>query len=182
MLFRSEESGVLELPLHIQDTALFYPDRMNLDEKEAMETVEDLVRTVERTGGVLTVNWHHRSLAPERLWEDFYLALLDRLRKNSPWFTKAIDAVRWFEKRRSVVFGPARTAPESLNLELTVEGDGTVPDLLLQVHLPETREERNSFRLPAGGGRCIDIPISGNGSIALSLKSTDFAKEQSGNL
>jgi len=173
---------LLELPLHIQDTALFYPDRMNLDEKQAMEMVEDLVRTVERTGGVLTVNWHHRSLAPERLWEGFYLALLDRLRKSGPWFATAIDAVRWFGKRRSVVFGPARTEPESLKLELTVEGDGTVPDLLLQVHLPETRKEKNSFRLPAGGGRRIDIPISGNGSIAISLKSPDLTKKQSGNL
>jgi hypothetical protein len=161
---------LFELPLHIQDTALFYPDRMNLDEKEAMETVEDLVRTVARTGGVLTVNWHHRSLAPERLWGDFYTAFLGRLRTGAPWFATALEAVRWFEKRRSATFGTVRRSPESLNLHLSVGGDGTVPGLLLRIRIPGE----------AGGGRrCVDIPLSGNGNIVLSLKTAESTRKQS---
>jgi len=38
-------------------------------------------RSGERQGGVLTVNWHDRSIAPERLWDDFYLDLLDDLKR-----------------------------------------------------------------------------------------------------
>ncbi len=60
-------ASLLELPLNIQDTALFYPDRMNLSEPEAETLCERLMENSRRYGGALTVLWHDRSLAPERL-------------------------------------------------------------------------------------------------------------------
>ena len=61
---------MLELPLHIMDTALFYPSYMNLSSKQAEKAIDPLIENVARFGGALTINWHDRSLAPERLWDD----------------------------------------------------------------------------------------------------------------
>ena len=77
---------MLELPLHIMDTALFYPSYMNLANDQARGAVLPLIENVTRFGGVLTINWHDRSLGPERLWGDAYLALLGDLRARTPWF------------------------------------------------------------------------------------------------
>ena len=59
---------LLELPLHIMDTALFYPSYMNLSDEQAGAAMLPLIENVTRFGGVLTINWHDRSLGPERLW------------------------------------------------------------------------------------------------------------------
>lgn len=130
-------NGVMELPLHIMDTALFYPDRMNLDQDEAWEQVERIAAQQDRFGGVLTVNWHFRSLAPERFWGDFYQKLLSAFKRRSPWFATAAQTVSWFNKRRAVDF-------EKIHLEEgawhagsgSATADGT-PSLVLRIHRPD---------------------------------------------
>src|SRR5437016_6123821 len=59
--------NLMELPLHIMDTALFYPSYMNLSENQAAAAMLPLIENAVRFGGVLAVNWHDRSLGPERL-------------------------------------------------------------------------------------------------------------------
>ena len=39
-----------------------------------------------RFGGTLTINWHDRSLAPERLWGEFYSDLIQDLKNRGAWF------------------------------------------------------------------------------------------------
>ena len=77
---------LLEVPLHAQDTALFLPRRLNLSESAAWETCARLRDHVRSHGGVLTITWHDRSLAPERLWDSFYRRLLEGLRADGAWF------------------------------------------------------------------------------------------------
>src|SRR5439155_12599233 len=98
-----ELERMLELPMHIMDTALFFPGYMNLSPKDARDVVGGLVKNATRFGGVLTVNWHDRSIAPERLWDESYIELLEDLKTKEPWFSTATDAVSWFKKRRSAV-------------------------------------------------------------------------------
>ena len=108
-----KHSGVdhlLELPLHIMDTALFYPSYMNLTNDQAKAAMLSLIENVTRFGGVLTINWHDRSLGPERLWGDAYLDLLDDLRAPAPWFATALQTVSWFRMRRAASF--ARTSQD----------------------------------------------------------------------
>jgi hypothetical protein len=100
----AEVDHLLELPLHIMDTALFYPSYMNLPNDRARAAMLALIENVTRSGGVLTINWHDRSLGPERLWGDAYLALLRDLRARRPWFATASQAVSWFRKRRAASF------------------------------------------------------------------------------
>ena len=80
---------LLELPLHIMDTALFYRSYMNLSDEQAHAAILRLIENATKFGGVLTMNWHDRSLGPERLWGDPYLALLGDLRARTPWFATA---------------------------------------------------------------------------------------------
>jgi hypothetical protein len=51
------------------DTALFYPDYLNLTFEEADRRIGDIVNYARQFGGAVTFNWHDRSIAPERLWE-----------------------------------------------------------------------------------------------------------------
>src|SRR5262249_55954283 len=58
-----------------------------------------------RFGGTVVVNWHCRSLAPERLWGAFYRNLLKDIESDDRvWFTTAAQAVDWFRWRRSIQF------------------------------------------------------------------------------
>src|ERR1051325_9075833 len=61
---------LLELPLHIMDTALFYSGYMNLSDDQANAAMRPLIENANRFGGVLTTNWHDRSLGPERRSEE----------------------------------------------------------------------------------------------------------------
>ena len=97
--------ALLELPLSIMDSALFFSGRMNLSRTEAMNVCRQILSTASCYGGALVINWHCRSIAPERLWGPFYAQLLDELRhRHRVWFTTAARAVAWFRWRRSIRF------------------------------------------------------------------------------
>ena len=98
---------LLELPLHVMDTALFYPSLPESAPAQAEETVRPLIANAARFGGVLTVNWHDRSVAPERLWDTAYVRLLEQLRSSGACFLTAARTVAWFRRRRAAVFEQA---------------------------------------------------------------------------
>ena len=95
---------LLELPMHVMDTALFYPSYLNLSPKQAEEKIRPLIADAVHFGGALTVNWHDRSLAPERLWDGTYRWLLAEFKTQGAWFATAAQAVAWFQKRRAATF------------------------------------------------------------------------------
>lgn len=101
--------ALLELPLAVMDTAMFYPDRMGLDRPSAFERCRAIVDDASRFGGALVVNWHDRSLAPERQWHQAYDRLLDELQTRPVWFATAGAVAEWFRWRRSInlTAGPA---------------------------------------------------------------------------
>jgi hypothetical protein len=133
---------LLELPMQIMDTALFYPTYLNLTEREARERLSPVFDDAVRYGGALTVNWHDRSIAPERLWGDFYVGLLNELTARGAWFSTAEQAVSWFRRRRSSVF--ERVDCEDKRLRVSVvdghSGDDC-PGLRLRFHRPRTLSE-----------------------------------------
>ena len=95
---------LLELPLHIMDTALFYPAYLHLSPKDAEVRINRVIDTAVQYGGCVTVNWHDRSIAPERLWTETYVNLVNELSQKGAWFATAAQAVAWFRMRRSVMF------------------------------------------------------------------------------
>lgn len=137
-----EVDRLLELPMHVMDTALFYPAYMELSQAQATEILERLADNVGRLGGCMTVNWHDRSLSPERLWYACYRDLVEDLKSRGTWFATAGQAISWFQKRRSVVFEIDGTEPNTVHAKITDFYGDTVPGLRLRTYNPrESHEE-----------------------------------------
>jgi hypothetical protein len=116
-------TNLLELPLHIQDTALLSNSRKT----DAWRVCDAILRNASKHGGVLTLLWHTRSLAPERQWGGFYQRLLERL-KGRVWYGSAGEVVEWFRKRRAFSFTDLTRNYKSETCE--------TPGLLLRFHDP----------------------------------------------
>jgi hypothetical protein len=95
---------LLELPLHIQDGALFNSERLDVSERQAWKLCSGLIRHARAHGGVLTLLWHDRSHGPERFWGEFYARLVGELKTLDVWFGRAEEVVDWYRARRAVVF------------------------------------------------------------------------------
>ena len=125
--------NLLELPLSIMDTALFYRGQMDLTSEDALERCSRIVGNARRFGGTIVINWHDRSLAPERLWGRPYQALVEEIgRGDRVWFATASEAVAWFRWRRSIQFN---REPGSNAVTLVASGGRPdVPAAIVHVH------------------------------------------------
>lgn len=159
----AEVEYLLELPLHIMDTALFYPSYMNLPNNRAGGAMLPLIENVTRFGGVLTINWHDRSLGPERLWADAYVTLLSDLRARTPWFATALQTVSWFRKRRAASF--LRITQDGGSVRVRTAIDPTAIDLpRLTLRLYNSRS--SSHKLGSKGSALFeDFTIDGSDEV-----------------
>src|SRR5262249_2868507 len=114
---------LLELPLHIQDAALFHSGRFAATGNHAWTMCQAIVQNAVNYGGALTVLWHTRSLSPERQWSDFYTQLLNDLKARRVWFTTAGEAVNWFRSRRGLSFRSAEISSDRLQVALDISPD-----------------------------------------------------------
>jgi hypothetical protein len=144
-------SHLLELPLHLQDTSLFYPRRMSLRPPEAWSLAESLVEHARTWGGVLSVSWHDRSLGPERLWGDFYAKLLTALGDSGATFLTAGEAVSLFRARRSIQLEPS---PAGKTIRLVGDTKAVTARLLVRVNRPGGRATETAFR----GDQVVELP------------------------
>jgi len=157
---------LMELPLLMMDTALFYPAYLNLDEASAESKALELLDCSEEFGGALTINWHDRSIAPERQWDGFYLKLLNELTRRRAWCPTASDAVAWFRKRRCTTF-----SAEAQNGRLKIRGQvgqsDNLPGLRLRVHKPKASGLVPGFSRPAGG--YVDLEMDNETEISTAI-------------
>lgn len=123
---------LLEMPMHIQDGALFYPGRMDLTESRAWELCEDVIGTVKCVGGVVTLLWHDRSHGPERFWGEFYARLIASLRGMNVWFASGQQVTDWFRLRRSVQFRASSGPVDSV--EITSPVAASLPAMSVRVY------------------------------------------------
>ncbi len=130
-----QASKLLELPTHIQDGALFYPARLDLNEAEARDVCNNLIDNSKSLGGVLTLIWHDRSHGPERFWGEFYVDLLKTLKDSGASFGSAASTVDWFRKRREVRFMRSESR-DAVRTRLGYEGEEIQPPLKVRVHIP----------------------------------------------
>jgi len=154
---------LLELPLNIQDTAMFYPSRMNLSESEALDLCKRLIESTSIFGGALTVNWHTRSLSPERLWGDFYISLLEYIKNKHVWFGTAEEIVTWFRKRRALRFEQVRFTENSVHVKVAGPAPDGQPPFLVRIHHPKCRSAANGTSTRTYS----DIPWNGETSLNL---------------
>lgn len=127
---------LLELPMHIQDGALFYSHRLDLSEDEAWTRCGQLIGNAGKFGGVLTCLWHDRSHGPERFWGDFYIRFLKRLRTLNVWFGTAGQVVAWFRSRREVRFARVKSSDGQDQVSLRSAANSISPPLTLRIYRP----------------------------------------------
>jgi hypothetical protein len=132
-------TNLLELPLHVMDTALFYPGYLDLRDEEARRLVWRLIDDVEHFGGALTINWHDRSIAPERLWGDFYRELVRELKMRRAWLPNSAQAVAWFRNRRAASIESTRVEPGVIRVRGKMHGVDNLPGLKMRVYKPRAR-------------------------------------------
>ncbi len=154
---------MLELPMHVMDTALFFPDRMNLSAMEASAVVQRMIDNAVRFGGALTINWHDRSIAPERLWGDFYCELIEKLKDECAWLPTASQAVAWFRKRRSVAFEECSSNNGVFTVKVSVGSDESVCGLRIRLHRAAAVEAADAE------GEYVDIAFNGDCELHIDL-------------
>jgi len=158
---------LLELPLVVMDTALFYPAYLNLDEAGAKDLVWRLIDHASRLGGALTINWHDRSIFPERLWDGFYIRLLDELKRRGAWMPTASDAVGWFRKRRSAVVRMVRQSASEIQLSVSLPRHDNLPGLRVRIHRPS--REGDWVSDPAGDENFREVTLNETEEISISI-------------
>ena len=131
-----QATRLLELPMHVMDTALFYPAYLGLSPRQATTVLGRLVDNAVQFGGCITINWHDRSLAAERLWYACYRDLVQDLKNRDAWFATAGQAIAWFRKRRSVVFQTDGVEANAMCARITAHHGDSVPGLRLRIHNP----------------------------------------------
>ena len=167
-VFKPLNAGhLLELPLHIMDTALFYPDRMNLTMAEGLEAIKLFSLNAVSFGGVLTMNWHHRSIAPERLWDGVYRDALRHLRSEGGKLATAGTVIEWFRKRRAAVFDRVIYKNSTVQVKFA-EKVGSLDGLVLRAHQPCRGMPAGKAGLdPTSNYR--DCPVAGQSQVTVSL-------------
>jgi hypothetical protein len=154
-VFRPLSAGrLLELPLIVQDSALFFPGRMGCSETEAFGLCDRILDWTEQLGGVSTLSWHERSLVPERQWDGTYRWLLSEVQRRGAYVAPARDVVSWFSARRSVDLQGVEVGGDRLRAIANGELQGVAPpSLMLRLHAgwPE--------HASTGGSESEDIPV-----------------------
>ena len=110
-----------------------------------------------RYGGVLAISWHDRSLVPERLWGDFYAALLKQIDSASPWFGTARDVVAWFRSRRAISFSGVQHSEQGIEINLQNVFTGAKPDFAVRL----------SWTDDCGQLRQKDVPVAGRNTVLI---------------
>jgi hypothetical protein len=158
---------LLEIPLNIQDTALFYPRRLALKDEDANQLCKRLLDNADCYGGVLTLSWHDRSLEPERLWGNFYSQLLHEIHTRNAWIGSARQIVQWFRQRRSVKFEESSVSDNMFRVKLVTDESASRPQMFLRFYIPsqsfgEKAIEKGyqTFDFLLNGQKIIEMPIN----------------------
>jgi hypothetical protein len=135
---------ILELPLHAMDTSLFYPGYLEMTADEAFPLISGLLDQATRFGGAFVMNWHDRSIAPERLWGEFYRRVVTDILRRGAWCPTMADAVRWFRKRRAARI-EVRRESGALLVKASSPGGDSLPALNLRIHPPCRPQDGRPF-------------------------------------
>lgn len=93
-----ESLDVLEIPMIVQDVALFRDGGLDLEEEQAIEYTMFLAEKVSETGGVLTLSWHASAIADDGR-RNVYENILEGLSERGAWFGSVKDIGKWWNRR-----------------------------------------------------------------------------------
>jgi hypothetical protein len=127
-----------------------------------------VLNDVERIGGTFTVNWHDRSIAPDRLWDTFYLDLVRELQRRRAWFATGSKAVAWFRKRRAAVLDTIQMDRGMMRIRGVIEEVDSLPALRIRIHKPRTRPLDEPLA-PEALGQSVDMPFKSSMELNFAL-------------
>ena len=90
-----KEIDILEIPLTIMDCTLLR-DYMRLDFEKAWDLTKQLIDTVEKYNGVITIIWHNTFMQDENL--RFYEKILKYCYDKNAWMTSGKDICNWWNE------------------------------------------------------------------------------------
>lgn len=90
-----KEIEILEVPLMIMDSTLFN-DYMRLDSNKSWELTKQLIDTVEKYNGVITILWHNTYMHDENL--KFYEKILKYCYDKNAWITSGEEICNWWNE------------------------------------------------------------------------------------
>jgi peptidoglycan/xylan/chitin deacetylase (PgdA/CDA1 family) len=92
---------LLEIPLQVQDGALFRKDNLDLAPEEALVRARELISKVEQTGGLVTLLWHPRAVEGSYSgWFWVYQELLADIAARDAWVGTVREIGGWWQQRR----------------------------------------------------------------------------------
>lgn len=163
-----QASKLLELPTHIQDGALFYPARLDLNDSEARDICNKLIDNTKSLGGVVTLIWHDRSHGPERFWGEFYVDLLRTLKDSGACFSSAAGTVDWFRKRREVRFSRSQNG-SGVRARMEYEGKEIQPPLKVRMHTQDPSVQIGEAKAESSA-QVVDLSWNGKWSGSAELE------------
>ena len=107
---RDETIDVLELPLVLQEGALFLPDALALDTSLARDVSAQLIDTVAGVGGVATILFHPHSLAGTE-YVDLFRATIEHALERGAWVAPLGEIASWWRERERALGLAAESAP-----------------------------------------------------------------------
>jgi hypothetical protein len=124
--------------LHIQDIGLlgafcWLPDGstwervpcLHLSEEEAQKRCGEIFQCAQQHGGVVTLLWHHESLAPPHQWDFCYHVLIEMALGGKAWVTPAHLACDWYCMRRNIhIYTQKKDDLTNITIELAGESAG----------------------------------------------------------
>lgn len=139
--------SLYELPLHIQDMALFgtfcwLPNGadweqapcLNLSEEQAMERCTEIFQYAQKYGGAITILWHQVSIAAPKRWGKFYRVLIKMALCENAWVTHASQVCEWYRMRRNIHIYIKRNDQLGVTIEIVGnETNTSLPGLRLRV-------------------------------------------------
>ncbi|MDB6128691.1 MAG: hypothetical protein JWM35_2587, partial [Verrucomicrobia bacterium] len=113
--------------------------------------IEELLANAGTFGGALTVNWHDRSIMPERNWDGTYRLIVRRLIEMRAWCPTIADAVAWFRKRREASVVITSSTRDGISVKGRSAQSDSLPPLTIRVYQPFEKSESEciSMRTPA---------------------------------
>ncbi|MEE9116583.1 MAG: polysaccharide deacetylase family protein [Thermoplasmata archaeon] len=133
--YRFEGSSFYELPVMVIDGQLFWHEKKST--KGAIEEVERFLNTAKNYNGILTMDWHQRTVDGYTFpgWAEAYAGSLERIKSMNVFVATGEELLDWWKRRESVVFEGRNVTDESVEWNLLAERK--IDDFSLRIRIPE---------------------------------------------
>lgn len=162
-------SRLLELPLHIQDVAMYNSSCwapsgdewkkipcLGLDDACVRKESTRIFTMARVYGGVITLLWHYEHITPPRDWSETYVYLVNYAKRDGAWVSSAGNIVDWFRRRRETKI---TSTTEGNLIRVHVEHFSALNDIpgqSIRAHIDPMLVESVDAEF-VNGEECIDI-------------------------